>query len=765
MGISTFDDWMVSYLSQLNQAQCDAVINTEGPSLIIAGAGSGKTRVLTYRIAHLIEKGIDPFQILALTFTNKAAREMRGRIEKVVGTEARNLWMGTFHSVFARILRIESEKIGYPRNFTIYDADDTKSLLKSIIKEMGLNDKVYKPNMVYGRISNAKNNLISAESYFQRDDLISADAESAKPKIVEIYKTYADRCFKSSAMDFDDLLLKTHFLFKNHLDVLNKYQHRFLYTLVDEYQDTNHCQYMIVKKLAAVNENISVVGDDAQSIYSFRGATIQNILNFKNDYPDAKTFKLEQNYRSTKIIVDAANSIIKKNKNQLDKTVFTNNADGEKIQLIRAVTDNEEGRFIAQSIFEEKMQNQLPNRHFAILYRTNAQSRSVEEALRRMNIAYKIYGGLSFYQRKEIKDLIAYLRLVINPSDEEAIKRIINYPARGIGKTTLDKLIVLANQKDQSISDIITQAQNFPQLKSPFKKLKDFHTMMETFRIMAHEKDAYDTAYYVAKSTGLLKNLREDKTIEGVSRFENIEELLNGIKEFVEDDTSEKEKTLANYLQEIALLTTLDQADENEDHVTLMTIHMSKGLEFPYVYLSGLEENLFPSALSIDSREELEEERRLFYVAVTRAMKKLTFSFATSRFKYGNLLPTEPSRFINDIEPKYYNMDRKTLEQKPLPIGKNKSYGRSTGFAKKNPRQTPAYAIKTNRPPSIQNFVPENMENIQENSKIQHERFGVGEVLEITGEGNNKKVQINFEEFGEKTLVLRFAKLRYFKHD
>jgi len=754
---------MPSYLTQLNQAQKEAVTHTEGPSLIIAGAGSGKTRVLTYRIAYLMENGVDPFNILALTFTNKAAREMRERIEKIVGLEARNLWMGTFHSVFARILRIEAEKLGYPRNFTIYDADDTKSLIKSIVKEMGLNEKVYKPNMVYGRISNAKNNLITSENYFQRDDLMAADAESAKPKIAEIYRNYTDRCFKAGAMDFDDLLLKTHFLFKHQLDVLNKYQHRFSFTMVDEYQDTNFCQYMIVKKLAAVNENISVVGDDAQSIYSFRGATIDNILNFQKDYPDAKVFKLEQNYRSTKTIVEAANSIIEKNKNQLKKTVFTKNPAGEKIKLIRAITDNEEGRFIAQSIFEEKMQKQLQNEHFAILYRTNAQSRSVEEALRRMNIPYKIYGGLSFYQRKEIKDLIAYLRLVENPNDEEAIKRIINYPARGIGKTTLDKLIVLANQNNLSIHEVIAEGQKFQELKSSLKKLKDFYTMMETFRIMAREKDAYDTAFYIAKSTGLLKALREDRTVEGVSRFENIEELLNGIKTFAEDDTDEREKTLSNYLQDIALLTTLDQTSDKEDHVTLMTIHMSKGLEFPYVYVSGLEENLFPSALAIDSREELEEERRLFYVAVTRAMTKLTFSFATSRFKYGNLLPSEPSRFLDDIDHRFYSMDTSVLQQKPLPINakKTNSFGRSTQFSKRNPKQTPAYAIKTNKPPSIENFIPQNMDDIKKDKQIQHERFGNGIVLDVTGEGSHKKVKIRFDDFGEKTLVLRFAKLRY----
>jgi len=754
---------MPSYLTQLNQAQKEAVTHTEGPSLIIAGAGSGKTRVLTYRIAYLMENGVDPFNILALTFTNKAAREMRERIEKIVGLEARNLWMGTFHSVFARILRIEAEKLGYPRNFTIYDADDTKSLIKSIVKEMGLNEKVYKPNMVYGRISNAKNNLITSENYFQRDDLMAADAESAKPKIAEIYRNYTDRCFKAGAMDFDDLLLKTHFLFKHQLDVLNKYQHRFSFTMVDEYQDTNFCQYMIVKKLAAVNENISVVGDDAQSIYSFRGATIDNILNFQKDYPDAKVFKLEQNYRSTKTIVEAANSIIEKNKNQLKKTVFTKNPAGEKIKLIRAITDNEEGRFIAQSIFEEKMQKQLQNEHFAILYRTNAQSRSVEEALRRMNIPYKIYGGLSFYQRKEIKDLIAYLRLVENPNDEEAIKRIINYPARGIGKTTLDKLIVLANQNNLSIHEVIAEGQKFQELKSSLKKLKDFYNMMETFRIMAKEKDAYDTAFYIAKSTGLLKALREDRTVEGVSRFENIEELLNGIKTFAEDDTDEREKTLSNYLQDIALLTTLDQTSDKEDHVTLMTIHMSKGLEFPYVYVSGLEENLFPSALAIDSREELEEERRLFYVAVTRAMTKLTFSFATSRFKYGNLLPSEPSRFLDDIDHRFYSMDTSVLQQKPLPINakKTNSFGRSTQFSKRNPKQTPAYAIKTNKPPSIENFIPQNMDDIKKDKQIQHERFGNGIVLDVTGEGSHKKVKIRFDDFGEKTLVLRFAKLRY----
>ena len=561
------------YLHSLNKEQKAAVLQTEGPVMIIAGAGSGKTRVLTYRIAHLIATGVDSFNILALTFTNKASKEMRARIETVVGPEARNIWMGTFHSVFAKILRIEAEKIGYPSNFTIYDSDDSKSLIKTIVKEFNLDDKVYKPNYILSRISNAKNNLIQAHVYQKSSELLAFDDTTGRGKIHEIYTEYSRRCFKAGAMDFDDLLLNTFKLLNNFPEALNKYQHKFKYIMVDEYQDTNHCQYMIIKKLASVFENICVVGDDAQSIYSFRGATIKNILNFENDYPDLKVFKLEQNYRSSETIVNAANSVIAKNKDQLEKKVWTDNQLGTKIKVFRAVTDNEEGKIIAQNIFETKMNEQKNNSDFAILYRTNSQSRSLEEALRKLNIPYRIYGGMSFYQRKEVKDLIAYLRLVINHNDEEALKRIINYPARGIGKTSMERVLVLASETDQTMWEVISSAHKYPVLKASIPKFRDFVNMIKSFAITKDTQNAYDVAMNISRATLLLKTLNEDKTIEGISKYENIVELLNGIKEFVEDDTNESEKDLGSYLQDIALLTDADRNDDDNDKVSLMTIH------------------------------------------------------------------------------------------------------------------------------------------------------------------------------------------------
>jgi len=571
------------YLKDLNPEQKAAVIQTDGPIMIVAGAGSGKTRVLTYRIAHLIATGVDPFNILSLTFTNKAAREMRNRIEHVVGLEARNIWMGTFHSVFAKILRIEADKIGYPQNFTIYDSDDSKSLIKSIVKEMNLDDKIYKPNYILSRISNAKNNLIQAHVYQTQSDLIAYDETTGRGKIHEIYTEYAKRCFRYGAMDFDDLLLNTFKLLNNFPDVLHKYQHKFKYVMVDEYQDTNHCQYMIIKKLASVFENICVVGDDAQSIYSFRGATIKNILNFEKDYPDLNVYKLEQNYRSTETIVNAANSVIAKNKDQIEKKVWTENDAGNKIKIIRAVTDNEEGKMIAQNIFETKMSEQKMNSDFAILYRTNSQSRSLEEALRKLNIPYRIYGGMSFYQRKEIKDILAYLRLIINQADDEALKRIINYPTRGIGKTSLDRINVIASNEEKSIWEVILVADRYPELKGATKKLKNFVEMIQSFIKLTSQQNAYEIAMHVARTTNLLKILHEDKTIEGINKYENIVELLNGLKEFVEDDTNESEKDLGSYMQDIALLTDADKENDDNDRVSLMTIHQSKGLEYSKV--------------------------------------------------------------------------------------------------------------------------------------------------------------------------------------
>ncbi|MGB0850937.1 MAG: ATP-dependent helicase, partial [Bacteroidia bacterium] len=729
------------YLHSLNPEQKAAVLQTTGPVMIIAGAGSGKTRVLTYRIAHLIASGVDSFNILSLTFTNKAAKEMRHRIETVVGPEARNIWMGTFHSIFAKILRIEADRIGYPKNFTIYDSDDSKSLIKAIVKEMNLDDKIYKPNYVLSRISNAKNNLIQAHVYQNQGDLIAYDETTGRGKIHAIYVEYAKRCFKAGAMDFDDLLLNTFKLLNNFPDILNKYQHKFKYIMVDEYQDTNHCQYMIVKKLASVFENICVVGDDAQSIYSFRGATIKNILNFEKDYPDLKVYKLEQNYRSSDTIVNAANSVIAKNKDQLQKNVWTSNDEGNKIKVIRAVTDNEEGKLIAQNIFETKVTEQKLNSDFAILYRTNSQSRSLEEALRKLNIPYKIYGGLSFYQRKEIKDLIAYLRVVINHNDEQALKRIINYPARGIGKTSIERVIIAASEEDKSLWEVIESAHLYPQLKTAIPKFRDFANMIKSFEIMSQAQNAYDVAMNIARSTKILKVLNEDKTIEGISKYENIVELLNGIKEFVEDDTNEVEKDLGSYLQDIALLTDADKEDGDNDKVSLMTIHQSKGLEYKKVFVSGLEENLFPSQMSLGSRSELEEERRLFYVAITRAEEDLVLSFASSRFRFGTLLPCEPSRFIDEIDNKFLQLERRTISKPKQTIGRRGSSQSSQSGPQSNLRRTIAKQSppKIVRPPAISNFTPSDMSDISEGMKVEHQRFGVGQVTKLDGDIANRK--------------------------
>ena len=602
----------MGYLDELNPQQHEAVTNTEGPCMVIAGAGSGKTRVLTYRIAHLIEKGVDPFSILSLTFTNKAAKEMKERIGKVIGgTESRNIWMGTFHSVFARILRSEAHHIGYPQNFTIYDTQDSKNLIKSIVKEFGLDDKLYKVGIVYNRISSAKNNLISAQNYLQNAELMGDDRSTGRPKIGEIYKTYASRCFRAGAMDFDDLLFKTNVLFRDHLDVLYKYQHRFKYLLVDEYQDTNYSQYLIVKKLAAANENLVVVGDDAQSIYAFRGANIQNILNFKKDYPDYKLYKLEQNYRSTKMIVQAANSVIKKNKDQIEKNVWTDNASGDKIKVVRTLSDNEEGFATANSIFDTIQNENATYRDFAILYRTNAQSRSFEESLRRLNIPYKIFGGLSFYQRKEIKDLLSYYRLVANHNDEEAFKRVINYPKRGIGKTSIEALIVAANEEDKSLWDIASNLHEIDiKINNGTKtKIQEFCTMIKSFTVQLDTENAYELGKEIATSTGITRDLHADKSPEGVSRYDNIQELLNGLKEFsVQNESEETQPTLSDFLIDVALLTNADnEKEEDNNKVVMMTIHSAKGLEFPYVYIVGLEENLFPSQMSLTTRDDLEE--------------------------------------------------------------------------------------------------------------------------------------------------------------
>ena len=747
----------MDYLENLNPPQREGVINTEGPCMIIAGAGSGKTRVLTYRIAHLIRsQGVDPFNIMALTFTNKASREMRERIEGVVGQEARNLWMGTFHSVFARILRAEAHHLGYPNSFTIYDTDDSKSLIKQVVKEMKLDETQYKASIVYNRISSAKNRLVSWQEYTTNAVLMGDDAANMRPEIGNIYKNYSLRCFKSGAMDFDDLLFNTDKLFKEHLEVLNKYQHRIHYILVDEFQDTNLCQYFIVRKLAAVQQNICVVGDDAQSIYAFRGADISNILNFEKDYPDLRIIKLEQNYRSTKNIVQAANSVIAKNKAQLPKDVWTANEDGTLIELIKAVSDNEEGKLVATSIFEEKMQHQLKFSDFVILYRTNSQSRAIEEALRRMNIKYKVVGGLSFYQRKEIKDLLAYLRFSINQQDEASFRRIINLPKRGIGDSTVDKIIVAANDHAISIWEVLQNAASFlgGRASSP---IEDFVAMIKRFELEIQRKDAYEAASEIAKDSGLLRELYSDKTVEGLSRYENIQEFLNAIKEFT-DDPEREDKGLGSFLQEVSLVTGQDEdKDKDPEKVTLMTIHMAKGLEFRYVYIVGMEEDLFPSQMMLSSRAELEEERRLFYVAITRAQKRLFMSYALTRYRFGRLKNCEPSRFLDDVDQNYIKVSTKYAGIDSMPSNSQFAKGFVTGM-KKTISSQPVHKVTSYKPAS--DFKPSDTSGLKEGMKVEHPKFGFGQVVKLDESGADRKAKINFDDFGEKTLLLSFAKLK-----
>lgn len=749
----------MNYLDTLNRPQLEAVKNTEGPTMVIAGAGSGKTRVLTYRIAYLMEQGVDPFNILALTFTNKAAKEMKSRIAQIVGdSEAKNITMGTFHSVFSRILRHHSDKLGYPTNFTIYDTQDSRSLIKAIIKDLKLDDKVYKPAMVAGRISSAKNNLLSAAAYESNTDIISEDRQTGRPRLFEIYKTYEKRCFLAGAMDFDDLLFKANVLFRDHIDVLHFYQHRFRYILVDEYQDTNYSQYILVKKLAAVFQNICVVGDDAQSIYSFRGANIQNILNFKNDYPDYKLFKLEQNYRSSKTIVNAANSVIAKNKNQIKKDVWTDNEEGNKIKVIRTLTDGEEGKTVVNSIYETKINQQANNSDFAILYRTNAQSRAFEEQLRKMNLPYKIYGGLSFYQRKEIKDLIAYYRLTSNPQDEEALKRIINYPKRGVGKTSMEKVAICAAHHGVSYWDVISNPQQYPcQIPSGTrKKMNDFVTMIKSFKIDLDKKDAYELGTHIARSSGILKDLYNDKSPEGVSRYQNIEALLTGLKEFVETTTDKDSVYLNDFLIDVALLTDADQdKEEDKDKITLMTIHASKGLEFKYVYVVGLEENLFPSQMALNSRSELEEERRLFYVAVTRAEKECTLTYATSRFKWGNLTTAEPSRFIEEIDAQHLELSGTSYKGGGRSLNALNSKRKIGGTNFNMPQRK--LTKMTDLPQQSKKVSAKNLD-LKVGYNVKHNRYGKGKVMAL--EGNPpEKATVFFPAHGNKQLLLKFAKL------
>jgi len=822
---------MFNYLNELNPQQREAVMHVDGPLMIIAGAGSGKTKVLTTRIAHLMANGIDSFRILALTFTNKAAKEMKERVGKILGSnEVGNLYIGTFHSVFARILRTEATRIGYPSSFTIYDTDDAKSVLKTVINELHLDDKIYKPSTVYNRISSAKNALVTAEEYATDYGLQQEDARANRPAIAQIYSAYAKRCFKNGAMDFDDLLLKFYMILKDHPDALHKYQHKFSHIMIDEYQDTNPAQYEIIKLLGAAHENVCVVGDDAQSIYSFRGATIENILLFRKDYMDVKVVKLEQNYRSSKQILNVANQVIGNNKGQIQKELWTENGEGEKIKVVRTMTDNDEGKFVADTIQEQKLRNHFFNKDFAILYRTNAQSRAFEESLRRMNIPYTIFGGISFYQRKEVKDYIAYLRIIVNPRDEESLKRIINFPARGIGKTSLDKLILNANEKEISLWEVLNRAQEFGFKAGTLEAIENFVLMIKSFASMLKNNNAYDVAFHVGKQTGLVRELFNDKSTEGVQRYENVQELLNSIKEWVDDKQnraqidddgvmleteegtgnreqgigSSEEETgnreqglelqepipnrplredvlLSAYLQQITLLTDADDKDEHADTVKMMTIHAAKGLEFSCVFAVGLEEMLFPNAMSINTREELEEERRLFYVVITRAKNRLWISYANTRYKFGQVVQNEPSRFIGELPEEH--IDRSYAgggfrNQSGMPSasermrgwGNNSSSGQFDrgGFfgEPKKTNERPGYLpVQPSTPKPVvhqpsSDFKPSDTSELKAGQKVEHQKFGFGEVLKMEGAAHNPIATIKFDLNGEKKIMLNYAKLR-----
>jgi DNA helicase-2/ATP-dependent DNA helicase PcrA len=766
-----------SFLATLNEAQLEPVLHKEGPLIVIAGAGSGKTRVLTYRIAHLMASGVDSFSILALTFTNKAAREMKSRIAELVGeSEAKNLWMGTFHSIFARLLRQEADKLGFPQNFTIYDTQDSDRLIASIIKEMGLDKDIYKYKQIRNRISAFKNSLITVKAYYNDPDLQEADAAARRPQMGAIYNEYVERCFKAGAMDFDDLLLRTNELLNRFPEVLAKYQDRFRYLLVDEYQDTNHSQYLIVRALSDRYQNICVVGDDAQSIYAFRGANINNILNFQKDYQDVSLYRLEQNYRSTKTIVNAANSIINHNKSKIDKVVWTANTEGHKIRVNRLATDAEEGRHVASSIFEYKMQEQRKNSDFAILYRTNAQSRAMEDALRKRDIPYRIYGGLSFYQRKEIKDVLAYLRLIVNPKDEESLKRIINYPPRGIGQTTVDKLVVASKKHNLPLFETLCKAKELEVgiNAGTLGKLTDFSLLIQRFQIENETLDAFEITDLVTKKIGLVQELKKEATPEGIARIENVEELLNGLRDFVEgqQELADVSGNLSEFLEDVALVTDLDKEEGSDsDRVALMTIHLAKGLEFPYVFIVGMEEDLFPSALSLNSRTELEEERRLFYVALTRAEERVFLSYTLSRYRWGKLIDAEPSRFIEEIDEAHVESILPETSYSYKPLIDNSIFG--TAVTKKTGKTAPKIEgtsitkptasqlqrlkkIDTAASPSPQGEVL----LLQEGMEVEHARFGSGRVKTIEGKGNDQKAVIDFKGFGEKNLLLRFAKLK-----
>lgn len=772
----------MDYLKGLNEAQYQAVTTLEGPLMVLAGAGSGKTRVLTMRIAHLITNLVDPFNILALTFTNKAAKEMKERIGKVVGqSEAKSLWMGTFHSVFARILRSEAHLLGFPSNFTIYDSQDSLNVIRKVLKDNNIDADLYKPKKVQSRISNYKNNLITVKAYFGNPELIENDERANMKHMGLIYQKYVEACFKNGAMDFDDLLLRTNELLTRFPEVLAKYQDRFRYILVDEYQDTNHSQYLIVKALASKFENICVVGDDAQSIYSFRGANIYNILNFKKDYPDAVTVSLEQNYRSTQNIVNAANVVISKNVQQFKKNVFSENEEGDKIKVYRSLSDADEASFVASNIWEKHNSEQRKFTDFAILYRTNSQTRAFEDALRRKNIPYKVYGGLSFYQRKEVKDLIAYLRILINENDNEALSRIINYPTRGIGETTQNKLVVFADSQNVSVSSVLDNLGIYaPQLglnNGILTKLSDFWSMIKAFQVMLKTENAYNVAMEVAKRSCLIKFLKDDQTPEGISRVENIQELMNSMQGFIEEQqqVEDGDPSLSNFLENIAISADT-QTDKNEegDQVSLMTIHLSKGLEFPVVHLVGLEENLFPSFMSSSTREELEEERRLFYVALTRAEKQAYFTYAVSRFQWGKITDAEPSRFLSEMDAQHLEFINPVTETRFINRSGLKSNifddepSEPRFFKKKEEKKS----IQRNEPlPISQKLKPvataritnpsgASSENIEVGDSVRHDRFGVGEVIFLDGtDPQNIKAKVKFQHEGEKNLILKFAKL------
>ena len=757
-------------LNGLNEKQLEAVLHIKGPLMIIAGAGSGKTKVLTTRVAHLMHSGVDSFNILALTFTNKAAAEMKERVEKALGnTDARNLYIGTFHSVFARILRAEADKLGYPKSFTIYDTDDSRSVIKAVVNDMGLDDKLYKPNIVHNRISSAKNALVGPTEYSMDTFLKQEDARSNRPAIADIYASYAARCFKNGAMDFDDLLFKMHELLQNFPEVLHKYQHKFKYILIDEYQDTNPVQYQIAKLLAAVYENLCVVGDDAQSIYSFRGATIENILQFQKDYDDVKLVKLEQNYRSSQSSSGVANHVIKNNVGQIPKELWTENEVGDKIKLVRTMTDNDEGKFVADAIQENKLRNHFYNKDFAILYRTNAQSRSFEESLRRTGIAYKIYGGLSFYQRKEVKDYIAYLRIIANTKDEEGLKRIINYPARGIGKTTMEKCLVIAGEQNITFFEVLEKAKSFGFKAGTLTTIEEFVTMIKYFQNQLTKHNAYDVAVQVGKHTNLVKELFNDKSTEGLARYENIQELLNSIKEWTEspsnDDGELGDKSLGSYLQQITLITDADNDNGNEDTVKLMTVHAAKGLEFACVFLVGLEESLFPSGMSVNTREELEEERRLFYVAVTRAKKHLWLTYANTRYRYGQLVQNDPSRFIDEMPEEQIDKSSSGGGARNQSSGWGSAYDRMHGGTQKTEPSKPSYlpvvpphTLNKNHIPSA-NFTACDPSALEAGNKIEHQKFGFGVIKEIEGSAHNPIAIILFDKNGEKKIMLNYAKL------